>query len=69
MSNYHRSWSGVFDNRLGYYAGKILPPKLHQLFSRMTGWMFAAVWYRDEQRHRWMWVNEKRYYSGELQSR
>jgi hypothetical protein len=33
-----------------------------------TGWMFAAVWLRNEQRHKWMWVNERRYYSGELQS-
>jgi hypothetical protein len=58
----------MFHNALGYRIGKLLPPVFHSLFSRMTGWMFAAVWLRDRQRHQWMWVNQERYYSGELQS-
>lgn len=58
----------MFDNVFGFCIGKIMPAQLHWWFSGLSGWMFAAVWIRNEQRHKWMWVNEKRYYSGELQS-
>jgi len=58
----------MIDNVFTRLAGMILPSSLHRWFSARTGWMFAAVWLRDEQRHKWMWVNQRRYYSGELQS-
>ena len=60
--------SGMIDNVFGFSFGKIMPPTFHAWFSRRTDWMFAAVWIRDERRHKWMWVNQERYYAGELQS-
>jgi hypothetical protein len=52
------------DNYALYLIGRLMPPWAHRIFSRATGWMFAQVWIRDEQRHQWMWVDEGRYYSG-----
>lgn len=58
----------MFDNAFGLSVGRLMTPNIHKWFSRLTGWMFAAVWLRSEKRHKWMWVNERLYYSGELQS-
>jgi hypothetical protein len=58
----------MLDNIIGFCIGRMMPPRLHRWYSRRSGWMFAAVWLRDQQRHKWMWVDERRYYSGELQS-
>lgn len=58
----------MIDNLITNSIGKMMAPRIHAWISNVTGWMFAAVWIRDEQRHKSMWVNEKRYYSGELQS-
>lgn len=58
----------MINNVFAFWVGKLMPACLHNRFSKRTTWMFAAVWIRAEQRHKWMWVNQERYYSGELQS-
>lgn len=50
------------DNIAFHCIGKLMPCWCHRLVSRLTGWMFAAVWIRAEQRHQWMWVRESDYY-------
>lgn len=58
----------MINNPFARLLGHLMPAWLHWHFSKRAKWMFAAVWLRDKQTHQWMWVDEKRYYSGELQS-
>lgn len=58
----------MINNVFGWCVGKLMPASLHSWFSKRSRWMFAAVWIRAEQRHKSMWVDRERYYSGELQS-
>ena len=52
----------MIDNFITRCIGRMIPPTMHAWFCELTGWMFAAVWIRSEQQHKWMWVREKEYY-------
>lgn len=60
--------SGIVDNGIGHIVAKLMSQSVHAKVADKTGWMYAQVWIREEQRHRPMWVVKERYYSGELQS-
>lgn len=52
----------VIDNAIAKYIGEILPASFHRWVTRHTGYIYAAVWLREQKKHQWMWVNEKQYY-------